>query len=315
MNLGPPTPPNDRARLRQAAWPDPLEPLPGSVPYVNIRPMFVGGAFDGQSLGTFLTTSHRHIDRSTWEDRAASGHLRVNGHPATLETTVRAGSRVEHTIPNTVEPWVASRLRFVYEDDDLVVLSKPAPLPIHPSGRFNKNTLVGLFAHAFAETLRPVHRLDALVSGLIVLARSKASARALGRQFEHRTVDKRYLAGCRNRAGVPMGFARRIEAPIAGGPRGEGGRREIEAAGLDATTEVQVLRVHEQRATVLAKPISGRTNQIRIHLAHAGLPILGDESYGEPGGDTLMLHAHRLQLQHPSSGTPMSWTDRPPDWA
>lgn len=310
------TSPNERAIERQRKWPAAFEPLPGSEPYENVRPMFVGGRHDHKSLGDYLSETHPHIGLDVWRRRAADDRLLVDGRAADLQTRVRGGSRVEHVIPDTVEPPVASGLRFVFEDDDILVVSKPAPLPVHPSGRFNRHTVVGLYQHVFGEALRPVHRLDASVSGLMVLARNKASARELGRQFEARTIDKRYLAGCQNDAGLQPAARRTIDAAIARGPRGTAGLRRLEEDGLAARTQIEVIGIRGSTALVLARPISGRTNQLRLHLAHAGLPIIGDSTYGmeAPEGAALRLHAHRLAFDHPRSGARVEWIDERPSW-
>lgn len=293
-----------------------LTVLPGSVPYVNRRRLSVGGAYDGTTLREFLARRHTHIDASVWETSVREGRLEVDGTAVeNLDRLVRAGNQLVHVLENEVEPPVCADLRVVHEDDDILVLTKPAPLPVHPSGRFNKNTVVGLLAHAFDElTVHPVHRLDADTTGVLLLAKHARAARHLGLQFERRTVDKRYLACVHGRP--PRRFD--IDAAVSTRPDATGKRTT--GAGASALTRFWTLRPGE-RSLVAAWPHSGRTNQIRVHLAGAGFPIVGDRAYGRDAsgefqsGGPLRLHADALRIRHPADDRWIRFVARRPDWA
>lgn len=307
---------DERCRQRTAVLESALRTLPGSTPYENRRRLNVGGAFEGMTLAEFLAARHPHIDASVWQASADAGRLEVDGHVVrSLARCVRAGNQLVHVIPDEVEPDVASELRFVHEDDHIVVLDKPAPLPVHPSGRFNKNTVVGLLAHAFdGWRLHPVHRLDADTTGVLVLAKTPVAARQLGAQFEARTVVKRYFA--RVHGSTPRRFC--CEAPVARRPNDEGKRTT--GAGAVALTQFWTLRRGPTTSVVAAWPRSGRTNQIRVHLAEMGHPIVGDQAYGPDAlaefqsGGSLCLHADALRFRHPADGRTLRFEATRPGW-
>ncbi|MGH1341762.1 MAG: RluA family pseudouridine synthase [Nannocystales bacterium] len=293
-----------------------LRVLPGSIPYTNRRRLNVGGRFDGLTLGEFLALRHPHIDASLWRGSLGAGRLELDGRIVqSLEQRVRGGNQLVHVVESQVEPDVSAGLRFLHEDDDLVALAKPAPLPVHPSGRFNKNTVVGLIAAVFSDlSLFPVHRLDADTTGVLVLAKHPSAARQLGAQFEARTVEKRYLARVHGTS------PRRFEstAPIARGPDSSGKRTTH--SGAAALTNFWTL-VPGDQSLVAAWPRSGRTNQIRLHLLDAGHPIVGDRAYGPDAdaefqsGGSLCLHADAIRLHHPSSGDRVRFHAPRPPWA
>lgn len=295
-------------------------PLPGSFPRDNARPMRVGKPFDRQSLRLFLTGRHPHVDVALWERRAREGQLTVDGRIVRdLEREVRAGNQLLHTIPNEIEPDVSVDVRFLYEDDALVVLSKPAPLPMHPCGRYNRNSLVPLLVHVFGEPAwHPVHRLDADTTGLVVLAKTAAAATHLGRQFESRTVKKVYLARV---LGIPENATFVCDLPLTTAPDAAGKRSTMNAAqSVAAHTAFELVAMMGGEALLFAMPGSGRTNQIRAHLAALGLPIVGDAAYGgneafTSGRSTLCLHAAQLSFRHPDDGRLLEFSDETPAFA
>ncbi|MBV1859819.1 MAG: RluA family pseudouridine synthase [Nannocystaceae bacterium] len=292
-----------------------LRVLPGSEPYTNRRRLNVGGRFDGLTLRAFLAKRHPHIDVAVWQASLHGRRLELEGHVATsLEQTVRGGNQLVHVLESQIEPDVSSALRFLHEDDDLVVLKKPAPLPVHPSGRFNKNTVLGLIDAVFDDLrVLPVHRLDADTTGVLVLAKNPIAARHLGAQFEARTIGKRYLAR------VHGSSPRRFEgtAPIARSPDSVGKRTT--RSGAPALTHFWTLRRGEQ-SLIAAWPRSGRTNQIRLHLRDAGHPIVGDRAYGPnadaefQSGGPLCLHADAIRLRHPSTELWIRFDAPRPSW-
>jgi UPF0176 protein len=300
-------------------------PLPGSVPRDNLRPMNVALAHEGKPLHTFLTDLHPHIDSTVWQQRAREGHLHVDGRPVhDFDQPVRAGNRVVHTIAKEVEPDVSVNLRFLYEDDVLAVVSKPAPLAIHPCGRYNRNSLLPLLSHVFgAQKWHPVHRLDADTTGLLVLAKTPSAARHLGKQFEARTVKKLYLARV---IGIPQTKHFSCDLQISNAP-GKAGKRSAHEADagdgqlrMPAFTAFELLATFAEGSLVSAAPSSGRTNQIRVHLAALGLPIVGDDSHATSdeftsGRTNLCLHAWQLGFCHPQDERWLQFEDAAPAFA
>ncbi len=295
-----------------------LRVLPGSVPYTNRRRLSVGGPYDGLPLREFLALRHRHIDADVWIRALRERRLEVDGRAVTsMLQPVRAGNVLVHVLHGEVEPAVNAALRVLHEDEALLVLSKPAPLPVHPSGRFNKNTVLGLLAAACGGLrVHPVHRLDADTTGVLVLAKSVLAARSLGAQFEARTVRKRYLTLVHGRV-QPRRFE--VDAPVSQGPDRMGKRTA--GAGASALTQLWTLRHTDEASLLAAWPRSGRTNQIRVHLAHVGHPIVGDRVYGPDAaaefqsGGPLRLHADALTLRHPLSDETVCFVAERPAWA
>ena len=323
------------------------QPLPGSVPYQNIRPIRIPERLDRVSLFDAVADLFPHCSRDYWVHEFATGLVKLGDRVVDGETIVRAGQRYSHLFPDTVEPDVSSAIEVIYEDDALVIVNKPAPLPMHPSGRFNRNTLISILRSALnLPTLRPVHRLDANTSGVAVFAKTKAIAGNIQRQFDDGKVEKTYLAHC---IGIPPNGAFECDAPItrsrmAAGGRGVGDSAseteldeptagkpdEMDDTPLEARTEFIRLQTFDNGTALLqAHPITGRTNQIRIHAWHLGHPIVGDPMY-LPGGELagtqtleltaaaerpMRLHAWKIKLSHPVTGEPLELSSPTPDWA
>lgn len=300
------------------------DPLPGSIPYDNHRPLNIPGRFDGQMLFDTVIELFPHISRQQWEAWFDSGHILQNGAPVQPGRVVRGGECFQHVFPDTVEPPVSTEIRWVWEDDCVVALAKPSPLPVHPCGRFNRNTL-GFFLDQIygLGALRLVHRLDANTSGLMILAKTTQYATDLRKQFEASIVEKRYLARV---MGHPLTESFHCDEPIGRHRFGAGGRT-VEESGLPALTNFRVLeRYGDGTSLVTAEPKTGRTNQIRIHLWQLGFPIIGDPTYLSegrtqakqtlsPDEPVMCLHAASLRFQHPQTLTEMKLCAESPPWA
>jgi 23S rRNA pseudouridine1911/1915/1917 synthase len=210
-------------------------------------------------------------------------------------------------------------LAVVYQDDDLVVVDKPAGMVVHPAPGHHAGTLVnallglgGTWSTAGGEE-RPgiVHRLDKGTSGLIVAARNDAAHRALSAQLTQRTLSRTYLAIVR---GVVRSQAGELEGAIGRHPK-ERKRMAVVATGRFARTRYEVVERKRGHTLLRCDLDTGRTHQIRVHLAALGHPIAGDVEYGgrRPGEpDRPMLHAWRLRLRHPGTGAEMSFEAPPP---
>lgn len=285
-------------------------PLPGSVPWTNRRPVRVPGEYDGSSLVEMLSGLFPHAPETRWRSLCEEGMFAdADGQVVGPGRRVRAGERYERLIPNDVEPGVNADIRILHEDEALLVLNKPAPLPMHPAGRFHRNTLQFLLNAVYApQKPRSLHRLDAGTTGVVVFARTRFFAKRLQPQFEDGGVEKIYRARVQ---GWPREESFRCDLPVSAGP----GVREIdEAAGQPAETAFRVLRREaDGTALVEARPVTGRTNQIRLHLWHLGHPVCGDPVYRPDGvadesmapeltDPPLLLHAWRVTLLHPLSG-------------
>ncbi len=307
-------------RVRQAT-----NPLPGSVPYDNQRPLIVPSRCEGLNLLDFLSTILKQVPREEWAALIAAGRI-VNHDrvPVACEQKVRAGERYVHLLPATIENDVNAAIEILYEDEALIVVNKPAPLPLHPSGRFNRNTLQSILHTVYAPQVpRPAHRLDANTSGLVVFARTRHFAGLIQPQFARGEVEKVYLARVQ---GHPPADSFRCELPISN-VAGEWGSRTIdEEHGLAAETEFRVLeRYGDGNALLEVQPLTGRTNQIRVHLWQLGWPICGEQSYlpGRQLGRTqthgihdppLCLQASRIRFLHPLTRQPAVFTAARPGW-
>lgn len=298
-------------------------PLPGAAAEETRRPIHVTEHFHKWHLLAALCAMHPHVEEKTWRERIAEGRLvSYGGIPRATDHVVHAGERILHVIPPAKEPEVAADIRVLWMDEALLVVDKPAPLPMHSGGRFHRNTLQHILNLALQPWVpRAVHRLDANTSGVVVFARTRHFARVLQNAFLQGEVEKIYHARV---AGHPGEDQFLCEAPISNGPR-NGGLREVEEEGLAAKTEFRVLRRDADGTSLLeAKPITGRTNQIRLHLAHLGFPIVGDPAYGAGaagGPQTLAvndprmcLHAVSISFRHPQSGAEVSFRSHREDW-
>jgi UPF0176 protein len=310
-----------RAQLQQL-----VEPLPGSVPRDNFRPVSVSQACDGQALLAALCHAVRHLPPEYWESESRLGNILDSARqPVAIDRIVRAGERYLHRSLQQVEPAVSFDLQFMHEDEALVVLNKPAPLPMHPAGRFNRNTLqYALDALYRPQKPRPAHRLDANTSGVLVVARTRHFAGRLQPQFAAGEVDKRYLVRVQ---GQPDADQFVCEAAVSAEAGVVGTRRVDAEAGLAACTRFKVLeRLPDGTAILEACPLTGRTNQIRLHCAHLGFPVVGDQAYGAgqgemlvqtaaPGDSPLCLHSWEITIRHPATGEALRFAAPAPHWA
>ncbi|MEO0017426.1 MAG: hypothetical protein RLZZ522_709 [Verrucomicrobiota bacterium] len=307
-----------RIATRQVAIRRATTPLPGAAPYENRRPVNIPAAHDGRELLAVLSELLPQIEPAEWAARCAAGRFTAeDGAVLTAQHRVRGGERVTQAFSAAAEPPVATDIRLLYEDEALVIIDKPAPLPMHPCGRFNRNTLQHILNAAYApECPRPLHRLDANTTGLVAFARTRHFCQMVQRQFLAGTVVKRYLVRV---LGHPATDAFHSAAAISALPGVLGTHAVDEEAGRPARTDFRVRERHADGTALLEARLStGRTNQIRIHLWQLGHPVVGDPAYLPGGrlGDTqtldtdappLQLHAWKLAFTHPLSGVPLEF--------
>jgi 23S rRNA pseudouridine1911/1915/1917 synthase len=206
------------------------------------------------------------------------------------------------------------RARLLFADEHLVAVDKPAGVPAQATLTSDRGTLPLLVSALLGEPVTLVHRLDRETSGVTVLARSPEATYALAEAFRTGGPEKTYLALCARPPSPPEG---RIDAAIGKDPR-RAGLRQVSPGGDAAATRYRTLAIG-WAALVEARPETGRTHQIRVHLAHLGAPLLGDPKYGGPrmvgavSVPRLMLHARRLELEHPVTGAPLVFEAPIPD--
>jgi 23S rRNA pseudouridine1911/1915/1917 synthase len=273
----------------------------------------------GQRLDRFLAQALPAFSRARLQTLIRENFVTVNGKPARPRDPVRARTVVEVREPEITKIDAQPEsipLDILFEDDDLLVLNKPAGLVVHPGAGHQQHTLVNaLLAHCknlsgIGGKERPgiVHRLDKETSGVLVIAKNDAAHRDLSKQFAERTTGKTYLALV---AGTPRQKAGTIDAPIARHPVHRQRMSIARRAGRPAKTDYRVLESNGDISLVECTIHTGRTHQIRVHLHHLGHPVFGDKVYGGKRAGNFprqMLHAWKLSFRHPRTGETMSFT-------
>lgn len=274
----------------------------------------------GARLDVFLAGAAQIRTRSQAKQLIDAGRVRVDGVARKGSHVVRAGSVVDVDVPApeplSVEP-EAVPLRVLYEDADVLAIDKPPGMVVHPAPGARRGTLVNALAyrlgelHGVGDAERPgiVHRLDRDTSGVLLVARTAAALEALARQFRERTIEKRYVAVVRGTLRPDTGV---VDQPIGRHPH-ERKRMSVRTRrGRAAVTRWTVLERLPGATLVALAPETGRTHQLRVHLAAIGHPIVGDRVYGARrahGGGPMharqALHAERIRFTHPGTGAPI----------
>ncbi len=280
---------------------------------------------EGLRLDRFLAQNIPGVSRSFVATLIRGGSVLVEGKPVQADRKLQPGEEVR--LQEAARAWSSGddplKGRIIHEDASILVLDKPSGLLMHPLGVSWLNrpelaaqetvpNLAGLLFAARPELRRIprlgiVHRLDRGTSGALVVAKTSNAYSVLTEAFERRAVSKIYRAIVRGR---PAEKVTRVEAPV-GRPSG---RRKIAVTpfGRPARTEIKLLERGREASLVEARPQTGRTHQIRAHLAHAGHPVAGDPDFDKASAPRLMLHAYGLAFRHPRTGKAVRFNARTP---
>ena len=294
----------------------------------------VKGRISSRRLDAYLASRYTHFSRSVIQKLIDADAVLVNGAPTRASYKVRPGDVIRIWLPDIGDGTPAPEdipISVVYEDEAFVVVDKPRGMIVHPAKGNWSGTLVNALQFHFdklssvgGDESRPgvVHRLDRDTTGLVIVAKDDQAHKRLAFQFESRTIHKEYLALV---YGEPTRDRDYIERPIGFHPtyREKMAIRAVEDGGKPAVTFYEVVERFRGYALVRCKPETGRTHQIRVHLAHLGHPIVADKMYAgrdrltladltgalpdSPEAATVFidrqaLHAHRLELTHPTTG-------------
>jgi len=272
----------------------------------------------GERLDAFLARCAEGLSRSAAQKLMEEGLVMRNGKPGKKNDKLNIGDVVEYAIPEPREVDIVPRemnLDIVYEDDDLLVINKPKGLVVHPAAGHQDDTLVNGLLHALGDDLsgingelRPgiVHRIDKDTSGLLAVAKNDLAHTMLASQLKDHSMARTYEA-------IVVGSFREdsgtVDAPIGRHPSDRKKMCVTERSSKHAVTHWEVVRRYRGYTHIRCRLETGRTHQIRVHMAHIGHPILGDMVYGrkkpEMGLSSQCLHAGALCFQHPRDGHPV----------
>ncbi|MDE2566502.1 MAG: RluA family pseudouridine synthase [Burkholderiales bacterium] len=320
-------PPAGDEALAEAPGDDEADPAaaPEADAVLETRTRRIEGPLHQARLDLVLVAMAPEFSRSRLQQLVTGGHVRLDGQPATTPARrVRAGQQVALDLVPTAESQAfrpqPMALAVLHEDDDLLVLDKPAGLVVHPApGHWSGTLLNGLLAHHAAAAALPragiVHRLDKDTSGVMMVGKTLAAVTALVRDIAAREVHRRYLALA---WGLPAPASFRIDAPIGRDPVSRV-RMAVVAGGRPARTDVHCVAARDGLSALSCTLHTGRTHQIRVHLASRGHALVADTLYGGApalGLQRQALHAFELRLAHPRSRAALHFVcPPPPDFA
>ncbi len=286
-----------------------------------------------QNLLEFLVSRFKYLNEEEWKQRINEGKVKVNDREASEGQPLRAGDEVAYTTNAWEEPAVNTNYRIVYEDETLMAVSKPAPLPVHAIGAYFRNSLTHLLKRdrPEAENYHLAHRLDSETSGLLLLAKDTETLRKIQKDWND-NIQKTYRA-------IIFGVFQKEEMKLnaAIGPKvGSEVRMKLAVnpkEGKESSTLFKGIETRGRFTLVEAQPLTGRTHQIRVHLEHLGFPIVGDKLYS--GDDETFLHfyeydwddwlkervllprtclhAFKLEFTHPQTGQRVALEDPLPE--
>jgi 23S rRNA pseudouridine1911/1915/1917 synthase len=279
----------------------------------------IGPGAAGQGLLGYLVRRYRHSDEAAWRARLLRGELDLDSAVARPGDVLRAGQRLVWRRPPWEEPPVPLAWAVLHRDEHLLAVAKPRGLPTIPNGGFLTHTLLHLVRRVAPDAV-PLHRLGRGTSGLVLFALTPLARRRVSADWRTSRVEKVYRALAR---GVPARPAFTVDARIGSVPHPRlPSVHAASPAGKPAVSHVRLLEARDASSLLEVSIDSGRPHQIRIHLAFAGHPLVGDPLYGPgglplfdpalPGDPGYRLHAHRLSLDHPATGDRLTLECVPP---
>jgi 23S rRNA pseudouridine1911/1915/1917 synthase len=276
----------------------------------------------GNRLDIWLGSRKPELSRARWQELIRAEHVKVNGQIKKPHYELRANDVIDYEIPPPEPTEIVAQdipLKILFEDADILVLNKPAGLVVHPAPGHSDGTLVNALLHhckdikGIGGELRPgiVHRLDRDTSGVLVIAKNDLAMAGLSAQFKSREVRKQYAALV---WGQPVPAQGTIKTLVG---RSSHDRKKMSAkpaSGRPAITHYETIQKFPEVSLLRVRIETGRTHQIRVHLAHIGHPVVGDTQYGRARktirpvpAERQMLHAEQLAFAHPRTGLPLEF--------
>jgi 23S rRNA pseudouridine1911/1915/1917 synthase len=299
----------------------PQRPPPGCPPDAIVLSFPVPRELAGLRLDRFIQARIPRLSRTRANQIVRACAYQHDGRRRRPSERVREGEVVLLVRARFEEPETPTSFEVLHEDEAMLVVDKPAGLPVHPSASYHRNTLTFLLRERYpVSTPHLAHRLDRETSGVLVCARTLADERALKKAFERRQVEKTYLALVRGCMAEEQG---EIDLPLGRPDEGLHLLMEVREDGAPSRTGYRVLARAPDHTLVSLRPLTGRQHQLRVHLAALGHPIVGDKLYGPEGAQAFLeyidqgmtpelearlghdrqaLHAHRLVVRHPRAG-------------
>jgi len=293
----------------------------------------INNRFVGMRLDVYLTEKFTYHTRNQWQKLIENGQVLLNHKTVKPSARIPADSILHYDIGDYIEPPANENYSILYEDQDLMAVNKPPNIPVHTSGKYFNNTLIKVLRRDFPNLdLDLINRLDRETSGIILLSKSALARKVAGELFKRKEVQKTYIAYV---FGEVEKETFTVDAPIA-----EDVSTVVrirmgidEQRGLSAQTDFSIVKLAKGFTKLLCHPITGRTNQIRVHLSHIGHPVIGDKLYSGNDKDFLefiekgntpeilsrvltprqLLHAYRNQFTHPVTGQPLDLVCPEPD--
>ncbi|KAL9874361.1 rluA pseudouridine synthase 1 isoform 4-T9 [Glossina fuscipes fuscipes] len=245
-------------------------------PYYFTFTTFTKGRWVGEKILDVFSREFRAHPAEEYERCIKSGTLTVNYEKVPVDYRLKHNDLLANIVHRHEVPVTSQPITIVHMDDDIVVVNKPASIPVHPCGRYRHNTVVFILAKEYnLKNLRTIHRLDRLTSGLLLFGRSPKKARQMEHQIRNRQVQKEYI--CRVEGNFPEGVIECTE-PIEVVSY-KIGVCKVSPKGKDCTTKFQKISYNGQTSVVLCKPLTGRMHQIRVHLQYLGYPVVNDPLY------------------------------------
>jgi 23S rRNA pseudouridine1911/1915/1917 synthase len=282
----------------------------------------------GLTVLSFYARNYRHSSEAEWREKIGRGEVTMDGRPASPDDALVAGGLLVYHRPPWDEPEAPTDFGVLFEDDDVLALAKPSGLPVLPGGFFLETTLLRLARRRFGPSVSPLHRLGRGTSGAILFTRNHRAGRLLAKAMLDRRILKVYLALAK---GTTMPAAFTVEAPIGPVPhRLPATVNAYRPDGRPSISHARVLRRFSEKDASLVEVVipTGRPHQIRIHLAYAGHPLVGDPLYRSgglpradglddewattPGATGYLLHSWKIRFPHPSRGEDVEVVSPPP---